>query len=236
LATRRQPWLEKAKRKGIAEYAARHRKTLATMPNIPGVIDLLMNEDNTLPEWGRKRDAGTEAHDVIDTLAKGDVPQLSKDPEHVSNWALRHWNDFLEDTDFEVIDTEQTVVSDRWGYGGSYDLLGRLPDGRVCRVDVKTNQWGPKPDTGLQLEFYDGEHAEWVLNCETGERRENVKADAHYVLWIRPNGYAWVPLLKGPEVWRECYARLLTYNFSLADRIIGEPEAGELQLLKPWYS
>jgi len=222
----------------VAEHAARHRKRLALMTRAPDVVAELMDEGITLPKWQAARDSGTSAHAVIDDLAKGTPPvvSLSYTLRHDDpiNWASRHWADFLEDTGAEVISTELTVVSDRWGYGGSFDGLLEMPDGRRILADWKTNKGGPRSDVGLQLEMYD--RADFVLNCETGERTPWVRTDAHYVLWMTPDGWAWVPVLSGDRVWREAYSRILTYQDNLADEMIGEPEAGTLVLPgKGWW-
>jgi hypothetical protein len=223
------PYLEKARLKAQAEHAARHRKRFATYTRATDVVAELLDQSVTLPEWERKRDAGTQAHEVIDRLAKGQtVNPALRASDHPVNWAQRHWADFLEDTGFQVANTELTVISDRYGYGGSLDILGHLPDGTTCLVDAKTNQGGPRSDVGLQLEFYD--RADFILDCENGDRIPWTRTDKHYVLWMRPDGWAWVPVLSGDEVWRECYSRLLTYQDNLADRMIGEPEAGTLEL------
>lgn len=228
LAIRKAEQLEAARRKAIALYAAKHRKSLALVSRAPDVIAELLDEDVTLPEWKRKRDEGTLAHQAIDDLVNGRPVAVASDPDDPRYWAPRRWSQFLEDTRFTPVDTEQTVISDRFGYGGSYDLYGLLPDGTRCLVDVKTNYWGPKPETGYQLEFYDPAHTDFRLDCATGERAPMHPVDRHYVLWLRPDGYAWRPMLSGPEVWRECFARLLTYRNDLAPRMLGDREAGQL--------
>lgn len=234
LGTRHQPWLERAKRRGIAEYAARHRKELAEFSRAPDVVAKLMDESVVLPEWTAKRDAGTSAHQAVDDIITArDVGTAGLPDDDPRVWARRWWTEFRAATGFKPIDSEQTVISDRFGYGGSYDLYGELPDGRRCLVDVKTNQNGPKPDVGLQLEFY--HRADRILNPTTGERRPMHVVDAHFTLWLRPDGWAWVPILSGDRVWRECYARLLTYRFDIADEIIGQAEAGNLDIPRGWF-
>lgn len=229
------PYLERARLKAMAEYAARHRKRLGTVSRAPDVVAELRDERLTLPEWERKRNEGTEAHEEIDRLVRGLAPR-THDPvtgdrlpaTHPAVWGARHWADFLEDTGFTVLGSEETVISDRHGYGGSLDFRGYMPDGTTVTADTKSNQGGPRPDVGLQLEFYD--HADWILDVETGARTPWQRTEEHWVFWVRPDGWAWVPIKSGPEVWRECYSRLLTYRDDLADEMIGEPTHGTLQL------
>lgn len=229
------PHLERARLKAQAEYAARNRKRLATVSRAPDVVAELLDDRLTLPEWERKRNEGTEAHEEIDRLAKG-LPPRTHDPvtgerlsaEHPAVWGARHWADFVEDTGFIVLGSEETVISEQHGQGGSLDFRGYLPDGTTVLADTKTNLGGPRSDVGLQLEFYD--KCSHILDVVTGIRTPRERHDRHMVLWMRPDGWAWVPVQSGPEVWRQCYARLLTYLDPLADEMIGEPEAGTLQL------
>lgn len=235
LNSKYKPYLERARLKAMAAYAARNRKRLATVSRAPEVVAELLDERLTLPEWERKRNEGTEAHEEIDRLAKG-LPPRTHDPvtgallgpTHPAVWGARHWADFVEDTGFVVLGSEETVISEQHGYGGSLDFRGYLPDGTTVTADTKTNLGGPRSDVGLQLEFYD--HSSHTLDTVTGARRPWERTDKHYVLWMRPDGWAWVPVHSGPEVWRQCYARLLTYLDPLESEMIGQPEAGTLEL------
>lgn len=235
LGVKRLEFIERARRKAIATYAARHRADLAKKTRALDVVAELLDEGNTLPEWERKRAAGVEAHVVIDRLITGDhharnIPLPADDPRV---WAPKWWIEFARATGFRAIDSEQTVVSDRYGYGGSYDLYGQLPDGTRCLVDVKTNERGPKSDVALQLEFY--HRADSILDTRTGAEVPMHPVDRHYVLWMRPDGWAWIPLMSGDQVWRYCYARLLTYFDHLADEVILDPEAGNLAVPRAFY-
>jgi len=238
LGSKSLPWLEKAKRKAIAEHAARHRKRFATVPRAPDVVAELLDEQVTLPKWQVARDDGTAAHLAIDDAAHGRRYTEYYPPEDPRNWGLRHWDDFVEDTGFTVLQTELTVCSDKFGYGGSFDCFGHFPSGRTCLMDFKTNAKGPKHDVALQLELYD--RADFILDCTTGERTPWARSDGHKVLWMRPDGWALVPIQDGLEnanVWREAYARIITYRSGTqdGDTFIGEPEAGTLELPGPGF-
>jgi len=235
LGSKHLPWLEKARRKAIAEHAARHRKRFATFTRAPDVVAELLNEQVTLPKWEQARDDGTAAHLAIDDAAHGRRYTEYYPPDDARNWALRHWDEFIEDTGFTVLGTELTVCSDRFGYGGSFDCYGHLPNGDTVLMDFKTNRHGPKHDVALQLELYD--RADFVLDCTTGERTPWERTARHKVLWMRPDGWALVPIDDGilrPEVWREAYARLVTYH-SGEESFIGGAEAGTLELPGPGF-
>lgn len=235
LGTRRLEFVERARRKAIAEYSARNRKRLAEVSRAPDVVAELLDEANTLPEWGAKRDAGTAAHDVLDLIISGQAspPPADLNPDDPRVWAPRWWAAFTEQTGFRAIDSERTVINDTYGYAGSYDLYGILPGGTRCLVDVKTNARGPKSDVALQLEFYD--RAEAILDVVTGVTVPMHEVDKHYVLWMRPDGWAWIPVESGDRVWRYCYARMLTYFDHISDEVIGSPEAGSLEVPRAFY-
>lgn len=231
LAAKAKPFLEVAKLKAQAAYAAKHRKRLATVTRAPLVVGELLDERLTLPEWDRKRNEGSQAAQIMDDLANErplTVPMTHDrlDAKSPLNWVPRWWADFLEETGFTVVDTERTVINDEFGYGGSYDVFGHLRDGKPVYVDAKTNFWGPNPDVALQCEFY--RRAKFILDTETGERSPAHQAVESWVLWMRPEGWAFRPLLSGPEVWRHCFARMMTYHGLSAEQAIGDREYGEL--------
>jgi hypothetical protein len=53
---------------------------------------------------------------------------------------LRQYYDFLDDTGLEVVATEKQVFNLTLGYGGSFDIIGRLKTGHICVVDIKSGK------------------------------------------------------------------------------------------------
>lgn len=93
---------------------------------------------------------------------------------------------WLDDSVAEVIATERTVWSDRFGYAGTTDLLVQLNDGRRAVCDVKTSK--SLSDTyRLQLEAYrmaleeQGEPYEARVAIWLPSSRPGVVAEREYV-------------------------------------------------------
>lgn len=66
---------------------------------------------------------------------------------------LRQYLDWLRVSELEILASEFQLFNTTVGYAGSADLLGRLPDGRVVLVDLKTGK-GLYTEHALQLMAY----------------------------------------------------------------------------------
>lgn len=225
------PALEGAKRKGIAEYAARNRKTLVDH-NQATVISILKNTDAVLPDWAVGRNYGTAVHQVIENIIN-DRPLDYKLQEvegtrtyPVSNtftdWVPRCWAEFLDRFKYEPVEIEQTVVHEQHRYAGSFDHLGWVttPErGRhLAIMDAKTNRAGPRASVAVQNMAY--AKCPEIMNPGTGERRPLPRVTASYVLWLHEDNLSgtadWdlLDLAFGEDQWREFYARLVVYAHS----------------------
>jgi len=100
-----------------------------------------------------KRDAagltGTDAHKAIELLSKGGkVSQLKLDMPQV-----KAYQDFCKEVPHEIMQSELTVHSVKYGYAGTLDAIIKMDDGRICLIDYKTSK-GVYPETALQMSAY----------------------------------------------------------------------------------
>jgi hypothetical protein len=103
--------------------------------------------------WKVARDRGDVAHDMLLALVRdGVVPNLGDYPEDLRPWisAGMKW---VHRERPEVIDAEYFVASLTYKFAGRGDLLCRLRDDRIARVDYKTvSRWSrEKPRKGEEI-------------------------------------------------------------------------------------
>lgn len=118
----------------------------------PGVTSIL----GAVPPWlGRfdhvpadrleyKRQLGTAIHLAIALDADGALDEASVDPA-VGPY-LAAWRRFKAETGFVARWTEQVVWHPTYGFAGTLDALGAMPDGRKLLVDAKS---GSEQDADL---------------------------------------------------------------------------------------
>jgi hypothetical protein len=216
LSARRIDFLEKAKVNGVARYAARNRAQLATYTNQETVYQILRQQDEVLPDWRVAREFGNQVHQVIENIINGrDLDHLLKEVEGTKSypvdnsfteWVPKYWDRFVKKHNFRVVSCEESVVSDKWGYGGSYDILGMV-DGELAFVDAKSNAKGPSLwSVSMQNKAY--AMADYRLDFETGTVTELPPVNKSLVLWMRPEGWNTWPLPMGDKIWKDFYALL----------------------------
>lgn len=83
-------------------------------------------------ERDRKASRGTAIHDAA-TARKS----LAEVPEDLRR-SLHQFYHWLDDSGAEIIAVEQQVFNLSLGYAGTFDILCRMPDGRILLVDLKT--------------------------------------------------------------------------------------------------
>lgn len=150
----------------------------------------------------RKRDdaavRGTKVHHFAEKLMRGaaDVEVPEELAAHVES-AVR----FMDEWKVRPLLIERTVGSYQWGYAGTFDLIGELPDGRRVLFDYKTGQSGIWPDTALQLAAY--RHADaYVADDGTEIPLREVGVTESKAVWVRADGYDVVPLQTDEKVFK----------------------------------
>lgn len=92
---------------------------------------------------------------------------------------------------------EAACFSREWNYGGRFDLIAVLADGRRWLLDYKTSRSGVFPETALQLAAY--RNAEFYILADRLLEGEHVEfpmpqIDQCGVVWLRADGYDLLPL------------------------------------------
>lgn len=130
----------------------------------PSVTTVLAGVGLIDTSWFDERSAqrGRVAHKVTEIHDRGE--------EHLYKWDeldrraipyLEAWKSFKRETGFEATEIEQKVFNRDYGYAGCLDRLGKLRDGSLAIVDIKSGIAARA--TALQLAAY--------LNCLDEPRR-----------------------------------------------------------------
>jgi len=100
--------------------------------------------------------AGTLAHDMVEAKIRGHkMPDLDKYPPSVADYAQQGYDNYLkwhELSKIKVIETEISLTSEKFRYGGTIDAIIRTTDG-LAIGDWKTSS-GVYVDYLLQLAAY----------------------------------------------------------------------------------
>jgi hypothetical protein len=159
--------------------------------NINGRADLL---DYLKKSPIRQRDdaavRGTKVHHLAEKLVFDQEVEVPEEiVGHVESVAK-----FLDQWQVRPLLVEKTVGSYQWGYAGTFDMVGELPDGRRVLFDYKTGRSGIWADTALQLAAY-----RWADSYVADDGLEipmkEVGIDECKAVWIRADGYDVIPLV-----------------------------------------
>lgn len=98
------------------------------------------------------RQKGTAIHKMAELDARGDL-----DEDTLPEWmrpVLEQWRKFRADTRFEIIESEQQVYHQKYGYAGTFDLLGSMHGSKILSlIDIKRS-FLSGPVIGFQLAAY----------------------------------------------------------------------------------
>jgi hypothetical protein len=150
---------------------------------------------------------GTRVHHLAERLVHGEsieVPEAERG--HVEACVK-----FIDSYNVQPMLTEFPVFSRKHKYAGSPDLAAWTSEHDLpVLIDWKTNRRGPYGESALQLAAYAG--ADFYLAPRIplpgqGVEHEWVetplpKFAAHWVVWLRSDGYDIYPMHKGEEVFR----------------------------------
>jgi hypothetical protein len=191
-----------------AEYAVDNWDTLAPLP---------LTERLKKIKGGRyeKRDAasnkGTAVHAMAERLIAGEKVTV---PDELTGY-VDACVAFLNEFDVRAVHVEAVVYSETQRHVGTCDLIADvlLPDmpeyehiGRDADgysrglLDWKTSKSGIFGEVALQLVAY--RHSEWLIT-EAGEVVEMPEVDFTAGIHLRPDGYSFVPLETGDDVYRD---------------------------------
>jgi hypothetical protein len=114
---------------------------------------------------------------------------------------LIQYRSFLADTGLDILLTERQVWSLKYGYAGTFDMIGRFPNGQLWLIDLKTGK-GTYTEHALQLEAYGradfvGEDDE-IDDVATALLR---KVHGHAVLHLTENGWSFKAIPSTEQTW-----------------------------------
>ena len=166
-------------------------------------------------ERDRKGAIGTRAHQAVESYLLGQAPVLDDETTPLFEQYLR----FEHDWRFTPEWSEGMVVSERYGYAGTFDLIGKLK-GKRALIDVKTGSF-LAPEMGLQLAAYGA--ADYIGKPLTTDRWRIPRLELYLILQLQPTFYKLVPYAVGPaELQAFIHAQALNDWQRLGRKIIGQ--------------
>lgn len=185
-----------------------------------GAVDYLKNAHRRKSKAAS--DLGSAAHDLFERQARGDVIN----PRHVHQDIKAHvrWFDqFLQEVQPEFLHLEETVWSDTHHYAGSFDAIARI-DGETVILDWKTSK-AVYDSVALQLSAY--RYADRIILADTGESVDVPDLSGGAVLHVRPEGWQFVPVACGEDVFRAFLALRDVFDWERDGKkgVVGRPIA-----------
>lgn len=167
---------------------------------------------------------GTQVHKLAELLVAGqEVTVPDELAGHVESYVR-----FIDEWDVQPVEVEFVVVSYRYGWAGTGDLIADLvdPEDPGARVrwglDIKTGRSGIYGETAWQLAGY-------LLGADAivdpdGAERPIPEVDRCGAVHVRADGYDLVPLEVGPEQLRELrYIHEVAKAVERSYEYVGEP-------------
>lgn len=189
-----------------AQFAVSNIEVVAALArtDVKAAVDLVKGAP-----WrksGKAADKGTDVHGYAEVLMRDRIEGRKSNfrvPEGTMDF-LRNFARFA--TEFDVVPrmVETTVWDDEVDYAGTLDGFYTLTlDGQELDaiVDIKTGASGVWPEAALQQTAY--ARAKWYIDPRTGEKLPMPKADAAFGLWLRPEGWALIPLAIDDANWEQ---------------------------------
>lgn len=135
---------------------------------------------------------GTKIHTFAEKMVFGKAVDVPEELAPYVDNAAR----FMDEWRVVPMLKETIVGSYQWGYAGTFDLIGALPDGRRILWDYKTGR-RVYAETKLQLAAYRYADAYLAPNGIEIPMTEVGITDSKAV-WLRADGYDVIPLETGP--------------------------------------
>lgn len=143
-------------------------------------------------EKDRAANKGTAVHAIAEKLIAGQDVAV---PDELVGYA-ESYTRFLDEFEVQPLHVEFTVISYRYGYAGTGDLIAslRMPGGeRVVGLgDIKTNRSGIFGETALQLAGY--RYADVIVPAGKVDEEPMPEVDGCFAVHVRADGYSLVPV------------------------------------------
>ncbi len=129
----------------------------------------------------QRSDEGTSFHDLVEADLRGATINVL--PEQQT--AFNKWLELKAAHNITAEETEVSVASDKYGYAGTFDIIGQV-DGKRCLMDIKTGWMSEK--AGWQLAAYRNALIEKIGKSDLGmvgiqlrsDGRTNLFTYSHY--------------------------------------------------------
>lgn len=213
------PFLRYWAGKVVAETAVDNVGTVVQMMlsgERQGAIDYLKRSPDR--STGKAADMGTEVHDLLETLARGEkIGRIHPDVKPY----VQGWRDFNEEFEPEYLFVEETVWSHTYGYAGSFDAIVRIGE-EVIMLDNKTTRSGVHDEVALQMTAYI--NADHILHAD-GSTSPLPEITGAAVLHLRPEQTQLIPVATNDAIFDAFKALLAvhTWDKETSKGVIGKP-------------
>lgn len=154
------------------------------------------------------------AEDVARAVMNKSKPKADRMPTGILPY-LKNFVRFLKEFDAEPVMLEETVWDDEIGYAGRFDGVYRLRaiDNSLSIVDTKSGASGVWESVSLQQTAY--AYAPKWYNRATDRFEEMPEISATYALWLRPEGFALIPVDSTEAEWEQFKRLRLSLEWKL---------------------
>lgn len=197
LNMRAKPALMNWAAKSAAEFAVFNLNTVSELARTDkfAAIDLVKRAHTRMS--GNAAGKGTEVHGIIERLLNGETGvKVSNDVRPF----IVQFQTFASEYKLVPIHNEITLWNDRYRYAGTADGIWQLDGLGIAVCDIKTGKSGVWDDAALQVSAY--RNAEFMVFPDGTRHKMLETSPIGYALWLRPEGYALLPLDIGPETFR----------------------------------
>jgi hypothetical protein len=154
-------------------------------------------------EKDRAANRGTEIHNIAEKLHRGETIEV---PD-VLTGHIESYIQFLDDFNVRPVLVEATVMSHKYGWAGTLDLIADFPNGLpglempcprlLC--DLKSNRSGIFGETALQLAGY--RYADVYLDGD--DEVPMIQVDGCAAIHVRADGADLIPVVAGEKQLRQ---------------------------------
>jgi hypothetical protein len=177
-----------------AEYAVDHWEDLSTLGPAARLKELNGARFADRDAAARR---GTEVHGLAERLVAGAEVEV---PEPLAGH-VEAYVDFLDRFQISPVLIERVVVSHRFGWAGTLDLIADFPTlHKRLLCDVKTNRTGVWGETAWQLAGY--RYADAYVD-DDGNEQPMIEVDGCAVIHVRGDGADLYPMTVGDQQLRE---------------------------------
>lgn len=203
-------------KKALTPWAARLAAEYV-VGNLEEVSDMLSEKDGERKAIDRIKGAssrfankasieGTAVHHYTELIArsimKNEKPQADRMPQGILPY-LKQYVKFIKEFDVEPVMIETTVWDDEVGYAGRLDMACKLRaiDNSLVIVDTKSGASGVWESVSLQQTAY--AYAPKWYDEITQTFKPMPDIGATYALWLRPEGFALIPVDSTEAEWEQ---------------------------------